>query len=220
MANNTINNGSAVIIGRISKCPFSILHSRGNGANLTHQAVATLTNRLNVDQTGGSCCDLVINLGHDDDNYYHIFNLHSSSPGDNNTLFVSSQVISQHKNKSVSDLLLDYYFKASYGVRSSSSLVSVSFPAPSFFSSPLPSHRFFAPRIFTKQSDSVKSIAILSKLTLAFLSSLILRSFIMLISSRVSSTPPLSFSATLSGVGSSVITWSGKCSSVMCDHDT
>ena len=65
------------------------------------------TNRLNVDQTGGSCCDLVINLGHDDDNYYHIFNLHSSSPGDNNTLFVSSQVISQHKNKSVSDLLLD-----------------------------------------------------------------------------------------------------------------
>ena len=175
------------------------------------------TNRLNVDQAGGSCCDLVINLGHDDDNYYHIFNLHSSSPGDNNTLFVSSQVISQHKNKSVSDLLLDYYFKASYGVRSSSSLVSVSFPAPSFFSSPLPSHRFFAPRIFTKQSDCE---VLLSKLTLAFLSSLILRSFIMLISSRVSSTPPLSFSATLSGVGSSVITWSGKCSSVMCNHDT
>ena len=49
----------------------------------------------------------------------------------------------------------------------------------------------------------------LSNLTLAFLSSLILKSFIMLMSSRVSSTPPVSFSATLSGVGSSVITWSG-----------
>ena len=60
------------------------------------------TNRLNVDQDWESRCDLVINLGHDDDNYYHIFNLHSSSPGDNNTLFVSSQVISQHQDKSVS----------------------------------------------------------------------------------------------------------------------
>ena len=99
---NTINNGSAVIIGRISKCPFSILHSGGNGDNLTQQSVATLYKQSECGSSSGSCCDLVINLGHDDDNYYHIFNLHSSSPRDNSTLFVSSQVISQHINISVS----------------------------------------------------------------------------------------------------------------------
>ena len=98
---NTINNGSAVTIGRISKWPFSILHSRGNGDNLTLQSVATLYKQSQCGSSSGSCCDLVINLGHDDDHYYHIFNLHSSSPGDNNTLFVSSQVISQHINISV-----------------------------------------------------------------------------------------------------------------------
>ena len=100
---NTINNGSAVIIGRISKCPFSILHSGGNGDNLTqHLCGHTLQTGWMLWSSSRSCCDLVINLGHDDDNYYHIFNLHSSSPGDNNTLFVSSQVISQHQDKSVS----------------------------------------------------------------------------------------------------------------------
>ena len=98
---NTTNNGSAVTIGRISKWPFSILHSGGNGDNLTLQSVATLYKQSQCGSGSGSCCDRVINLGHDDDNYDHIFNLHSSSPGDNNTLFVSSQVISQHINISV-----------------------------------------------------------------------------------------------------------------------
>ena len=74
----------------------------GSGDNLTQQSVAKLYKQPECGSSSGSCCDLVINLGHDDDNYYHIFNLHSSSPGDNNTLFVSSQVISQHINKSVS----------------------------------------------------------------------------------------------------------------------